>query len=158
MQEYIPHKLVGFANFKRNNPKSDRFAVKKFHHFEFYCGDATNVSKRFQVGLGMELVAKSDLQTGNSTYASYVMQTNDLRIVFTAPYSVNTEKTNSVIAHPKFDAKEAHEFFAKHGIAAKAIGIEVADAAEAFKAAVANGATPMHEPVELVDAETGKHL
>ena len=25
-------KLVGYANFKRNNPKSDRFEMKKFHH------------------------------------------------------------------------------------------------------------------------------
>lgn len=38
--------LVGYANFKRHNPKSDKFAVKKFHHVEFWCMDATNTYKR----------------------------------------------------------------------------------------------------------------
>jgi 4-hydroxyphenylpyruvate dioxygenase len=38
--------LVGYANFKRNNPKSDRFGVKKFHSIEFWCADATNTFKR----------------------------------------------------------------------------------------------------------------
>jgi 4-hydroxyphenylpyruvate dioxygenase len=38
--------LVGYANFKRQNPKSDKFGVKKFHHVEFWCADATNTFKR----------------------------------------------------------------------------------------------------------------
>lgn len=34
--------------------------MKKFHHVEFYCGDATAMAKRFVYGLGMSIVAKSD--------------------------------------------------------------------------------------------------
>lgn len=34
--------------------------MKKFHHVEFYCGDATATASRFMFGLGMNLVAKSD--------------------------------------------------------------------------------------------------
>lgn len=41
-----PVKLVGYKNFKRNNPMSDRFKVHKFHHVEFWTGDATNTYKR----------------------------------------------------------------------------------------------------------------
>ena len=37
-----------------------RFRMKKFHHVEFYCGDATAAASRFIWGLGMSLVAKSD--------------------------------------------------------------------------------------------------
>ena len=37
-----------------------RFRMKKFHHVEFYCGDATTAASRFVHGLGMSLVAKSD--------------------------------------------------------------------------------------------------
>lgn len=37
-----------------------RFRMKKFHHVEFYCGDATAAASRFVWGLGMKLVAKSD--------------------------------------------------------------------------------------------------
>jgi len=44
--------LVGFDNFKRHNPLSDKFGVRRFHSLEFYCNDATNVSRRFMWGLG----------------------------------------------------------------------------------------------------------
>lgn len=44
--------LVGFDNFKRCNPFSDKFGIEKFHSLEFYCNDATNVSRRFMWGLG----------------------------------------------------------------------------------------------------------
>ena len=59
-------KLVGFKNFVRHNPMTDKFAIEKFHHIEFYVSDATNVSRRFTWGLGMHLVAKSDLSTGET--------------------------------------------------------------------------------------------
>ena len=38
--------LVGFDNFKRHNPRSDRFTVHRFHHIEFWCADATNTYRR----------------------------------------------------------------------------------------------------------------
>jgi 4-hydroxyphenylpyruvate dioxygenase len=41
-----PLQLVGFDNFKRHNPRSDRFTVHRFHHIEFWCADATNTYKR----------------------------------------------------------------------------------------------------------------
>ncbi len=59
-------KLVGFANFKRHNPMSDRFQINRFRHIEFYTSDALNISRRFTWGMGMHLVAKSDLSTGES--------------------------------------------------------------------------------------------
>ena len=66
-------KLMGYNNFVRHNPMSDRFQVKKFHHIEFWCGDATNMHKRFSWGLGMQVVAKSDQSTGNPTYCSFAI-------------------------------------------------------------------------------------
>lgn len=39
-------RLVGYNNFVRHNPMSDRFTVHKFHHVEFWCADATNAYKR----------------------------------------------------------------------------------------------------------------
>ena len=99
-------KLVGFNNFKRNNPKTDYFVVwfrvscvylcssralsccyilatilihrvstrssplpaffstdaqsHKFHHIEFWCGDAQNTAARFGWALGMSHVAQSN--------------------------------------------------------------------------------------------------
>jgi 4-hydroxyphenylpyruvate dioxygenase len=57
-------KLVGFDNFKRHNPLSDKFDVQRFHHIEFYTSDASNTAGRFTWGFGMHMVAKSDLSTG----------------------------------------------------------------------------------------------
>ncbi len=41
-----PVQLVGYDNFVRHNPRSDRFTVHRFHHIEFWCADATNTYKR----------------------------------------------------------------------------------------------------------------
>ena len=49
-------KLVGCKHFQQFNPRTDRFAVHQFHHVEFYCADATNVSRRFAWGLGLTAV------------------------------------------------------------------------------------------------------
>ncbi|CAI5970437.1 unnamed protein product [Closterium sp. NIES-65] len=82
-----PTGLVGFGSFLRNNPRTDRFKVDRFHHIEFWCGDATNTYGRFSWGLGLPLVAKSDQTTGNHTFCSFVLKAEDLALVFTAPYS-----------------------------------------------------------------------
>lgn len=36
-------KLVGFENFVRHNPLSDKFDVKRFHHVEFWCSVSANI-------------------------------------------------------------------------------------------------------------------
>lgn len=92
----------------------------RFHHIEFYCGDATNTCRRFQLGLGMDVVAKSDLSTGNDRFASYCVKSNDFMLVFSAPYGNVAEGPDE--AHPGFNGIHATEFFRKHGVAARAIG------------------------------------
>jgi 4-hydroxyphenylpyruvate dioxygenase len=57
-------RLLGCESFVRHNPQSDKFEIRRFHHVEFYCADATSVSRRFMYGLGFNLLAKSDLSTG----------------------------------------------------------------------------------------------
>ncbi|OVA07368.1 Glyoxalase/fosfomycin resistance/dioxygenase domain [Macleaya cordata] len=142
-------KLVGYTNFVRTNPKSDRFRVKRFHHVEFWCTDATNSARRFSWGLGMPIVAKSDLSTGNMTHASYVLRSGDLNFIFTAPYSPsiagNLTHTASI---PTFNHTTARSFSSSHGLAARAIGIEVGDAEEAYHVSIAYGARPSSPPIE----------
>ena len=109
----VTRKLVGYDNFKRHNPKSDKFEILCFHHVEFYCSDSTNVSRRFSCALGMPIVATSNLSTGNCRYASTVLQSNSLCFVFTAPYGIIFSKgkeERSPPPHPGFDVEEAHNF------------------------------------------------
>lgn len=153
-------KLVGFSKFVRTNPKSDRFGVRRFHHVEFWCGDATNTARRFSWGLGMPLVAKSDLSTGNQIHASYLLRSGDLRFLFTAPYSPSIAATaataaanqipnSSSAAIPTFDRDAFLSFSAAHGLAVRAIAIEVDDAELAYATSVAHGAKPSSPPIFL---------
>ena len=106
-------KLVGYDNFKRCNPNSDKFEMLCFHHVEFYCSDSTNVSRRFSYALGMPIVAISNSSSGNSLYCSTVIKSNDLCFVFTAPYGVSFTKKKqegSTSPHPEFSAEIAHTF------------------------------------------------
>uniref|UniRef100_A0A6N2KM13 4-hydroxyphenylpyruvate dioxygenase n=1 Tax=Salix viminalis TaxID=40686 RepID=A0A6N2KM13_SALVM len=147
-------KLVGFSGFVRANPRSDRFKVKRFHHIEFWCTDATNTARRFSWGLGMPIVAKSDLSTGNATHASYLLRSGDLNFLFTAPYSPSIASMDN-LSHtatasiPTFNHETSRDFTAKHGLAVRAIAIEVDDAELAFTASVAHGAKPSASPAIL---------
>ena len=151
------HKLVGHKNFKRNNPMSDKFAVHRFHHVEFWCGDATTTSSRFAVGLGMQRVAKSDLSTGNKTYASYALKSNDLMFVFSAASYVPEDEARTSEAraasqpHPGLDADAMRAFCAKHGMAVRAVGVVVDDAEDAYVKSVSNGGRGVMPPARLFD-------
>lgn len=47
---------------------------------------------------------------------------------------------------PGYDTTAAHEFYSKHGLAVRAVGVEVKDAKVAYEAAVSNGAVGVMEP------------
>ncbi|PIA41355.1 hypothetical protein AQUCO_02200044v1 [Aquilegia coerulea] len=146
-------KLNGFSNFVRHNPKSDLFPVQHFHHVEFWCTDATNSAHRFSWGLGMPIVAKSDLSTGNMVHASYLLRSGELNFLFTAPYSpsiAGNDMTHTA-SIPTFHHSIAQSFSAAHGLAVRAVGVQVEDAELAFNVSVANGAKPSSSPINLDD-------
>ena len=108
--------LVGYDNFKRSNPKSDKFEIIGFHHVEFYCCDATNISRRFSYALGMPIVATSNLGSGNVFYSSTVIKSHSLCFVFTAPYGRSFTKIEgkekALPPHPGYDQEQANNFIA----------------------------------------------
>lgn len=155
-------KMVGFDEFmaNRTNPMSDKFGILRFHHIEFWCSDATQASHRFTWGLGMPEVARSDMTSGNHTYASHAVQSGELVFVFTAPYSneASARPDQSDIPSPEFDQSTAHSFVAKHGLAVRAVGIRTDDAANAYHTAIKNGAKGVKEPATYTDKTTGKTM
>lgn len=146
-------KRVSQKNFTRANPKSDLFPVQRFHHVEFWCGDATNTARRFSWGLGMPLAAKSDLSTGNSAHASYLLRSGELCFVFTAPYSPSIADPSSA-AIPTFSFSAHQSFTSAHGLAVRAVAIQVDSAFSAYTASVARGAKPVSPPILLPDGKT----
>lgn len=153
------------------NELTDKIPVKKFHHVEFYCGDATNTYKRFLVGLGMEFICKSDQSTGNVEHASYVLQSGEMRMVFTAPYhkptlyrepgSVNsgssvdssqseTQQNPSSVPFPHFSSASASDFFRKHGLGVKTVAVEVGDVTASYNTMIQNGAVSSVSPKRVI--------
>ena len=137
-----------------------------FHHVEFYCGDAKSTAQRFSLALGMPIVGTTGQHTGNDQCVSYGLQSGNLQFLLTAPYSQamagRATTTPDMVLDapdplPHFVPSEAHAFFAKHGLAARAVGLLVKDAAKAFDASVVNGAVPVLEPtlVEACPAQAG---
>lgn len=139
------------------NPMTDKISVRKFHHVEFYCGDATNTYKRFLFGLGMEFISKSDQSTGNTVHASYVLQSGDMKMIFTAPYSatpiqsavsdVISETSDINCPFPKFSSEVASSFFQKHGFGVRSVAIEVADVTDSYNTMILNGAVSSLKPL-----------
>jgi 4-hydroxyphenylpyruvate dioxygenase len=141
---------------------SEKIGTKAFHHVEFYCGDAKSTAHRFSSALGMPVTGTAGQHTGNDKCVSYGLESGDVRFLLTAPYSQAMSSTGvsstqaPVTAStpiddapnplPNFSPADAHQFFAKHGMAVRAVGLEVKDAKAAFDASVANGARPVLEP------------
>jgi hypothetical protein len=135
-----------------------------FHHIEFYCGDAKNTALRFALALGMHITGMTGQSTGNDKCVSYGLVSGNVRLLLTAPYSqvaasstTTTFFTNSAntantcletAPHPlpNFSPPEAHIFFQKHGLAVRALCIEVKDAEDAYQASIARGAKSVLEP------------
>lgn len=146
-------RLVGFDNFVRHNPRSDKFAVNDFDHLEYWCADATSSARRFSSAFGMQMTAASDIDNGSLQYTSFVLRSNDIRFVFTAPYW--TESPPSPVPHtqsfPQYDKDEAFGLVKKHGLFVRAIGLQVANAEEAYNQCVANGGEGVLKPTTLTD-------
>lgn len=51
-----------------------------------------------------------NILAGNKKYISYVMKSNELTIVFTAPYSHKLDQTGSSEPHPGFTHDSIHNF------------------------------------------------
>jgi 4-hydroxyphenylpyruvate dioxygenase len=126
--------------------KTDLFTMIKLDHLEWTVGDASSAAKIFKMGLGMEYIGESKKETGNHEYISYVLQTGGIKFVVTAPLLAQFRHPSSKTPHPKYDAEKAMRFFSRHGNGVSAIGIEVQDAAEAYKVATSRGAPGILEP------------
>ena len=139
---------------------SEKIGTIGFHHVEFYCGDARSMATRFSLGLGMQITGSTGQDTGNPFCVSYGLESGDVRFLLTAPYSkvMSAASASSPTSNipddapnplPGFSASDAHDFFSQHGIAARAVGLEVKDAKKAFEASVSAGARPVLEPTYL---------
>jgi 4-hydroxyphenylpyruvate dioxygenase len=114
----------------------DFLPIKSVDHVEFYVGNAKQAAHYYRTGFGFVNTAYSGLETGNRETASYLMEQGHIRFILTTPLSPD---------HPI--ARHVHV----HGDGVGVIGLEVPDAASAYREATKRGATGAITPCEIKD-------
>jgi len=115
---------------------TDFLPIHGTDHIEFYVGNARQASLFYQHCMGFELIAYAGPETGIRDRASYVLQQNKIRFVFTTSLLPESE----ISAHVK-----------KHGDGVKVLALGVDDATKSFKETTSRGAEPASEPQTLSD-------
>lgn len=110
--------------------------LKRIHHVELWVGNAKQAAFYYRNALGFSQIAYAGLETGRRDRASYALQQGRARLLLTSPLS----KDGPISDHLKL-----------HGDGVRDIAFEVDDCDAAFNLAVANGAEPLQEPVEIKD-------
>jgi 4-hydroxyphenylpyruvate dioxygenase len=116
--------------------EGDFLQIKAIDHIHFWVGNAKQAMYYWWKGFGFKPVAYSGLETGNRQFASYVLQSGQIRLVVSAPYSPTSEMA-------------AHHML--HGDGVKVVALEVEDVAKAYAATVARGAIPAWPPRDEID-------
>jgi 4-hydroxyphenylpyruvate dioxygenase len=116
--------------------EGDFLQIKSIDHVHFYVGNAKHAMYYWWKGFGFTPVAYSGLETGNREFASYVLQSGQIRFVLSAPYS-----PSSPLA--------AHHML--HGDGVKTIALEVDDVEAAWKATTERGGKTAWAPREEKD-------
>jgi len=103
---------------------------------EFYVGNAKQAAYYYRAAFGMSLVAYRGPETGTRDQASYVLQQDKIRFVFTTPL----QPTGPIADHIQL-----------HGDGVRQIALWVDDAGSAYRETVKRGARGILEPVTLED-------
>src|SRR5688572_3872381 len=114
----------------------DTFPINGTDYIEFWVGNAKQAAHFYRTAFGMELVAYRGPETGVRDRASYLLQQDKVRFVFTTPV-----KSGGPIA----------QHIAKHGDGVRDIALWVDDARSAFQLAVERGAESAMEPQVFSD-------
>ena len=101
--------------------------IARIDHLEFHVGNARQAGFFYANCLGFVNTAYRGLETGARETASYVMQQGDICFVLTSPLVPDNDVARLV---------------ARHGDGVGVIGLEVPDAAAAFREATRRGASP----------------
>ncbi|MGA9533582.1 MAG: 4-hydroxyphenylpyruvate dioxygenase [Anaerolineales bacterium] len=116
--------------------EADFLQIKSMDYIHWWVGNAKQAMYYWWKAFGFKPVAYSGLETGNRRYASYVLESDKIRFVISAPYSPT-------------DGMAAHQLM--HGDGVKEVAIGVEDVEHAFQVTTARGATPAWAPREESD-------
>jgi 4-hydroxyphenylpyruvate dioxygenase len=110
--------------------------VKRIHHIEFIVGNALQAAYFYRKTFGFNQIGYLGPQTGHPDCASYVLQQDRIRLVFTTPLKYEDPR---------------NVFLLLHGDGVKDICFEVDDVDGVYREAVRRGAASAMVPEELED-------
>jgi 4-hydroxyphenylpyruvate dioxygenase len=116
--------------------EADFLQIKSIDHIHFWVGNAKQAMYYWWKGFGFKPLAYSGLETGNRLFASYVLESGQIRFVVSAPYGPSSEMA-------------AHQML--HGDGVKTIALEVDDVSKAYAATIARGAVSAWPPHDEID-------
>ncbi|KAG7113605.1 4-hydroxyphenylpyruvate dioxygenase like protein [Verticillium longisporum] len=143
---------------------SDGLAVQQplpqfrgYDHITWWVGNAKQAASYYNNLFGFRTVAYKGLETGSRYIASYVVQNEDVRFVFTSPIrsGVHLPADEPISKTDRALLTEIHEHLEKHGDAVKDVAFEVDDVKAVYTTAVAVGAVSVQEPGLLHDETHG---
>ncbi|KAL7485586.1 hypothetical protein ACHAW6_011175 [Cyclotella cf. meneghiniana] len=139
------------AHFATQSHPPERLSTTSFHHIEFYAGDASTFAKRLELALGLPITCWSSLSTGNDICTTYGLECQNVRFLVTGrdggtAHDMSNVQMTAPRPLPGYDAEFAQEFYSKHGLAVRAVGILVENVTLAYLNAVENGAVGVLEP------------
>ncbi|MBX3119547.1 MAG: 4-hydroxyphenylpyruvate dioxygenase [Fimbriimonadaceae bacterium] len=115
---------------------TDSFPIRKVDHVRHYVNNARQSAFFYQNSFGFGITGYYGLETGIQDEAGYLLEQNDLRLVFSAPLRPG---------HPMADK------IAYHGDFVQDIAFDVEDVDWSYKTATARGAVSAREPFTLED-------
>ena len=115
---------------------ADTFPINGTDFIEFWVGNARQAALYYRAAFGFELVGYRGPETGTRDRASYLLQQDKIRFVFTTPI----KSTGPIADH-------VH----RHGDGVRDIALWVDDARTAFDAAIERGARSAMEPTVMKD-------
>ncbi len=115
---------------------TDSFPIRRIDHVRHYVNNARQAAYYYQHVFGFSITAFNGLETGSKQQVDYVLEQNDLRLVFSAPVRPG---------HPMAG------LISEHGDFVQDICFEVDDVDWSYKAALDRGAASGAEPVTWED-------
>jgi 4-hydroxyphenylpyruvate dioxygenase len=115
---------------------TDEFPIRRVDHVRHFVNNARQAAFFYQQTFGFGITGYRGLETGEKDQCDYVLEQNELRLVFSAPTRPG---------HPQADK------IAYHGDYVQNICFEVDEVDWAYKTAVARGAESSVEPETLED-------
>ncbi len=116
--------------------EGDFLQIKSVDHVHMVVGNAKHAMYYWWKGFGFTPVAYSGLETGNREFASYVLQSGQIRFVVSAPYGPSSPMAT-------------HHML--HGDGVKVIALEVEDVEKAWRETTSRGGKSAWAPKEEKD-------